>query len=585
MLTTQMNEIVQHLRRAVLGQGGPAQPDRQVLGCFVEHQDKAALAMLVRRHGPMVWGVCRRVLSNHHDAEDAFQATFLVLVRRAASVRPREQVGNWLYGVAHQTALKARALRARRRTTERQLTDMPEPAVPANDLSNDLQPLLDQELSRLPDKYRVAIVLCDLEGKTRKEAAQQLGLPEGTLAGRLTRGRALLARRLVRHTAALSGGSLAAILSASAASAGVPAAVMSTTIKAATLLAARQAAGEISAHVAALTEGVLKAMLMTKIRTVLGVCLVFAVLMFGSVIGYRTFAADKTQPAPRKDRLEDTLILLDKQWWEAASKYDVDTLSKILAEDWVCNPIGAHWTKAISLDHYRRSRYTEVKILTARAVVRIDLHTAIMTYEVKWRGDTKGGGQSSGHDRIVHCWVQRDGGWFVKYTECVGLSDADESGLKMRPAKPGPAWKKGVRASGTWKNETPEKAFDTQRDTDWNAGDYAPAWIERDLGATLPLSRITLFPCQNIAGMTIHEIWVSNEPIGDDRTKAKLVHTFKGHTTNQQALKFEFPKDLSARYIEIRTTQSPTWIAWWEIEIRVRDERVVPLDPTPTGTK
>src|SRR5262245_11441396 len=107
----------------------------------------------------MVWGVCRRVLGNHHDAEDAFQATFLVLVRKASSIRPREMVANWLYGVAHQTAVKARVTLAKRGRRETQVPEMPEPAVTEQDLWRDLQPLLDQELSRLPDKYRVAIVL------------------------------------------------------------------------------------------------------------------------------------------------------------------------------------------------------------------------------------------------------------------------------------------------------------------------------------------------------------------------------------------------------------------------------------------
>src|SRR6266849_2438589 len=106
----------------------------------------------------MVWGVCRRDLRNYHDAEDAFQATFLVLVRKAASIASPELLANWLYGVAHQTALKARATTAKRRARERQVTEMPEPAVTEQDLWHDLQPLLDQELSRLPDKYRVAIV-------------------------------------------------------------------------------------------------------------------------------------------------------------------------------------------------------------------------------------------------------------------------------------------------------------------------------------------------------------------------------------------------------------------------------------------
>ena len=190
----------------------------------------------------MVWGVCRRVLANHHDAEDAFQATFLVFVRKAASIASPELLANWLYGVAHQTALKARATTAKRQARERQVTQMPEPAATEPDLWHDLQPLLDQELSRLPDKYRVAIVLCDLEGKTRKEAARQLGVPDGTLAARVARGRALLAKRLKRHGLAVSGGALAMVLAQSAASAGVPAAVVSSTIKAAKLFAAGPAA-------------------------------------------------------------------------------------------------------------------------------------------------------------------------------------------------------------------------------------------------------------------------------------------------------------------------------------------------------
>src|SRR5262249_37856857 len=154
--------------------------DGQLLGCFIEQRDDAAFAALVKRHGPMVWAVCRRLLP-HHDAEDAVQASFLVLVRKAASIVPMEMVANWLYGVAHQTALQARRTSARRAAREKQVTPMPEPAVAEQDLWHDLQPLLDHELARLPDKYRVAVVLCDLEGKTRKEAARHLGCPEGTL--------------------------------------------------------------------------------------------------------------------------------------------------------------------------------------------------------------------------------------------------------------------------------------------------------------------------------------------------------------------------------------------------------------------
>ena len=211
----------------------------------------------------MVWGVCRRLLS-HHDAEDAFQATFLVLVRKAASIAPREMVGNWLYGVAHQTALQARRTAARRRAREVQVTEMPDTEACQQDQWADLQPLLDEELSRLPDNYRAVIVLCDLEGRTRKEVAAQLGCPEGTVASRLVRARAMLAKRLTQRGVALSGGALAAVLSKNAASAGVPASVVMSTIKAASLFAAGQAV--ISVKVAALAEGVLKAMLLNKLK-------------------------------------------------------------------------------------------------------------------------------------------------------------------------------------------------------------------------------------------------------------------------------------------------------------------------------
>src|SRR5437868_9130275 len=237
MATSQMSEVIRHLGGAGLLRKGAGLTDGQLLGDYLSRRDEAALAALVWRHGPMVWGVCRRVLHNYHNAEDAFQATFLVLVRKAASVASRELFANWLYGVAHQTALKARATAAKRKVRERQVTEMPEPAVAEQDLWRDLQPLLDQELSRLPDNYRAVVVLCDLEGKTRKEAARQLGLPEGTVGSRLARARALLAKRLARHGLAVTGGALAAMLPREAGAASVPASVVSNTIQAASLVA------------------------------------------------------------------------------------------------------------------------------------------------------------------------------------------------------------------------------------------------------------------------------------------------------------------------------------------------------------
>ncbi len=294
-----MNKVIQHIHRIALLQAVGERTDGQLLESFVRRRETPALEALVRRHSPMVWGVCCRVLHNHHDAADAFQATFLVLVRKAASVRPREMVGNWLYGVARQTALKARAARFKRRTRERQATDMPEAAVQERDIWNDLLPVLDQELSRLPDKYRVAIVLCDLEGKTRKEAAAQLGCPEGTMAGRLTRARIMLAKRLTGRGVALSGGALAAALTQQASSAVVPISVTASTIKAASLLASGKAAaaGVISVKVAALMEGVMKTMLVAKLKTVLAVVLILGFAAAGAtVLTSRTASGQEEKP-------------------------------------------------------------------------------------------------------------------------------------------------------------------------------------------------------------------------------------------------------------------------------------------------
>ena len=331
----QFSRIIQHLRRAVLRQDGCELTDGQLLECFVSRRETAALEVLVHRHGPMVWGVCRRILRDHHDAEDACQATFLVLVCRAASVTPREMVGNWLYGVAHQTALKARATRAKRQARERQVTDMPEPAVAVRDVGADWQPLLDQELSRLPNKYRVAIVLCDLEGKTRKEAAGQLGCPEGTLAARLARGRVMLAKRLAAHGLAVSGGMLAGLLSQEVASACVPISVLASTVNAVTLAATGQAvAGAISVNAIALTEGVLKAMLMNKLKNAAATLLVVFFLTVGAAaVITRTSAADQPEKGEavkkaEKEKADREAVLSDKGEAKAKTRWEYKALSR-----------------------------------------------------------------------------------------------------------------------------------------------------------------------------------------------------------------------------------------------------------------
>ncbi len=297
MATAQMDTVIRHLCRAVLRQDGAGWTDGQLLASFIDQKDEAAFEALVRRHGPMVFGVCRRVVRNHHDAEDAFQATFLVLARKASSVRPRERLANWLHGVALRTAMKANAMTAKRRGREKQVTEMPEPEAAQQDQWQDVQPLLDQELNGLPENYRLPILLCDLEGKSIKEATQQLGWPQGTLAGRLARGRKLLAKRLASRGVMLSAGSLATVVSQNVASAGLPTSLVSSTVKAASLVAAGQmaVAGVVPVKVAALMEGVMKAMLITKLKTVTVALLVVAVVATGGgLLSRSTTAAAQT---------------------------------------------------------------------------------------------------------------------------------------------------------------------------------------------------------------------------------------------------------------------------------------------------
>ena len=324
MANSQVSILTQQLRHAVLGRDEASLTDGELLECFIEGREEAAFTALLHRHGRMVWGVCRRVLRSHQDAEDAFQATFLVLLRRAHSIKPREMVANWLYGVAHQTARKARAVAAIRGGREKQMTDSPEPATQAKNLWHDLQSLLDQELSRLPHQYRILIVLCDLEGKTRKKVAEQLGCPEGTVAGRLARARALLAKRLAKHGLAVSSVTLAAVLSEQAAAC-VPISVMTCTKKAMALLVAGQTAtGAISAKVAVLTEGVLKAMLLKKFK--IATAVLAAICVIGAGVGVGGFdnhpprpeepaiPQGRSSPEPKQVTLRDDAQLLKLIW-------------------------------------------------------------------------------------------------------------------------------------------------------------------------------------------------------------------------------------------------------------------------------
>jgi membrane fusion protein (multidrug efflux system) len=269
-------DCIRHLARDGLS-------DRQLLALFVQHRDEDSFTSLLNRHSPMVMGVCRRVLRDQHDAEDAYQATFLIFARKAASVRAQDSIGGWLYRVAYRTALEARARIVRRRGKEQQVNELPDPAVQPDEGRPELLASLDKEIDHLPDKYRVPVVLCELEGRSRKEVARLLGVPEGTLSWRLAQAKKLLAQRLARRGLAVSGVALAAVMTPATTSAFLRV----STVKAVVSVEA------VPAEVLALTEGVMKAMLLNKLK--ITVCMTVLALMAGIGAGgvaYRAVAQE-----------------------------------------------------------------------------------------------------------------------------------------------------------------------------------------------------------------------------------------------------------------------------------------------------
>jgi RNA polymerase sigma factor (sigma-70 family) len=292
--------VLRFIRRlkAQIRAGGTS--DGQLLARFVVQHDEAAFGALVRRHGPMVLAVCRRILGDPNDADDAFQATFLVLVRKAGSLGQPELLANWLYGVASRMALKVRAATAKRRQRERGLTDLPASEAAQELVWRDLRPVLDEELNRLPERYRVPMVLCYLEGHTHQQAARLLGCSRETITTRLARARKKLGQRLARRGLALSATGLAGALAEAASAAAVPAALTNSTLKAALLVAAGRAAitAGVSASVAALLEGTLRTMLVTKLKMVAALVLTLGVLGTGATA--LTYRSQATEPVETK---------------------------------------------------------------------------------------------------------------------------------------------------------------------------------------------------------------------------------------------------------------------------------------------
>jgi RNA polymerase sigma factor (sigma-70 family) len=267
---------------------GEGVTDALLLERFVRQRDEAAFELLVRRHERLVLGVCRRVLHNAQDAEDAFQATFLVLVRKAGSIGRWESLAGWLYRVAYRISLRANATarrRHQRETSSPTAAEAEAPHEPDEALWRDLRPVLDQEINALPQRYRGPVILCYLEGKSYDEAAAQLGCPKGTLSTRLTRARELLRDRLTRRGLALTSAALAACLAGQAAQATAAQTLVSNTVRAAAgLTVGAKTGGEVvSTQAIHWMEGVMKDMLYTKMK-IAGIVAV-ALVLLGTGVG------------------------------------------------------------------------------------------------------------------------------------------------------------------------------------------------------------------------------------------------------------------------------------------------------------
>lgn len=272
-------DILRHLE-----QTGAA--DADLLARFVASNDAGAFAELVRRHGALVLGVCRRVTGHRQDAEDAFQATFLVLARKAASLQNPARLGNWLYGVAYRVARRAKRAATRRRVREVSVAAPPEPqAIPAPALW-ELAPILDEELAALPAHYRDAIVLCDLRDTPREEAARVLAVPEGTLSSRLANGRKKLAARLTKRGVALSAAALPLALADARAAGAVTSDLVARTSGLAADFAARGAVPGVLSHLLEGGFAVRKALVLSA--------------LLGAAVAGAVFAAQGPKDGPPK---------------------------------------------------------------------------------------------------------------------------------------------------------------------------------------------------------------------------------------------------------------------------------------------
>ncbi|MBY0524295.1 MAG: sigma-70 family RNA polymerase sigma factor [Gemmataceae bacterium] len=293
MASGQFGSVLRHIRQLIGPRTSDELTDGQLLERFTLRQEESAFEALMQRHGPMVHNLCRNVLHDPHAADDAFQATFMVLARKATSIQKRQSVASWLYGVAYRISLRSKANATRRRLHERQTIPMPA-TDPIFDVGRqELRSVLNEELQRLPEKYRAPLILCYLEGKSNETAAAELGWPSGSMSKRLARARDLLRERLAGRGVALSLIALTATLAEGTASAAVPVTLMKSTLQAAIVYGVGKASmtGLVSSQAVTLADGLLQTMWVTKLKALTTACLLVVLIGGAGVFAYQSFSA------------------------------------------------------------------------------------------------------------------------------------------------------------------------------------------------------------------------------------------------------------------------------------------------------
>ncbi len=402
-------------------------PDRQLLERFILKRDdfaEAAFAALVDRHGPMVLKVCLRILGDPHEAQDAFQATFILLATKAGRIANQELLANWLYGVALRTAMKARSRSMRRMRHERQAADRSIEAFLPYEQDCELYCALHEGINALPAKYRAPLVLCHFESISRERAAELLGCPVSTVGVRLMRARERLKVWLTRRHPDLGASLIAASLDSQAKAAVVTAALVHATTEAAFLVStgATETVGAISASILELMREVQMSLLMSKLKvtaTSLGVCGLF-------LAGFAALAQPQATTKPVQSA-EQEILALEHAWGEALVNRDPAAMDRIVAYEMIGTDPGGHlWDKAAYVESVKSGAFRIESFELAGVNVHVYGDAAVATGRSIHNLHSRSG-FARGSARFTDTYVRRNGCWQCVAWQSVGVPLQDDT--------------------------------------------------------------------------------------------------------------------------------------------------------------